>query len=380
MPDCIENEKITLPPAPFVLSKEELEIAHNRVMSITIPYGIDWKQKKLFRRNGFSQIKSVEWKHALTCGIIKYCIKDLIGDQQRSTLFELCDIIALVTSDTLSLNELDMIELGIHRVLSLLERDFPVSLHVVFHLLHHVPQYLRRLGPVHGYHMFPMERFNSWIKQTVTSRRYPESIVLESYRLFEFTFFLQISKKLPEEACKQIAFISNDENEVHTLDNCGILDADEVKALDSLYKITDPEYVSLNYVYENEKKKARKDHRLRKFPPLSQWLPESDLEMHLTSFHLDLRSGPSNQAAILRVYWHRNQAGRLVKYTTMKQSMYSSCVALKSGNQFNENRITFGKITKICRHSFNQKMWLHLSTGLVTHNMTKRLDRLDCTL
>ena len=199
-----------------------------------------------------------------------------------------------------------------------------------------------------------MERFNSWIKQRVTNRQYPESTVLENYLLFELTF-IQISKKLP---CEQIAFISNDENEAHTSDNCGMRDADEVKALDFLYKITDPEYVSLNCVYENEKKKARKDHRLRKFPPLSQWLPESDLGMHLTSFHLNLRSGPSNQAAILRVYWHKDQAGRLVKYTTMKHkpSMYSSsCVALKSGNQFSENRIIFGKITKICRHSFSQK-------------------------
>ena len=188
--DSIENEKITLPPAPFVPSKEEQDIANNRVMSITMPHGLDWKQKKLFRRNGFGQIKSVEWKHALTCGIIKYSIKDLMGDQQRSTLFELCDVLTLVTSDTLSLNELDMIELQVHRVLSLLERDFPVSLHVVvFHLLHHLPKYLRRFGPVHGYHMFPMERFNSWIKQRVTNRRYPESTVLESYRLFELTFF-----------------------------------------------------------------------------------------------------------------------------------------------------------------------------------------------
>lgn len=53
-----------------------------------------------------------------------------------------------------------------------------MSVHVVFHLLQ---KYLRRFGPVHGYHMFPMER--------ATNRRYPEFTVLESYRLFELTFF-----------------------------------------------------------------------------------------------------------------------------------------------------------------------------------------------
>ena len=45
--DSIENEKITLPPAPFVLSKEEQGIANNRVVSVTMPHGLDWKQKKL---------------------------------------------------------------------------------------------------------------------------------------------------------------------------------------------------------------------------------------------------------------------------------------------------------------------------------------------
>ena len=54
------------------------------------------------------------------------------------------------------------------------------------------------------------------------------------------------------------------------------------------HRITDPEYVSLSCVYENKKKKARREV----FPLLFQWLPESDLEMHLTSFHFDLRSGP----------------------------------------------------------------------------------------
>ena len=46
-----------------------------------------------------------------------------------------------------------------------------------------------------------------------------------------------------------------------------------------MYKIVDPDYVSLNYLYENEEQQARKNHRL----PLSQWVPECDLRMQLTS-------------------------------------------------------------------------------------------------
>ena len=36
--------------------------------------------------------------------------------------------------------------------------------------------------------MYPLERFNSWLSQRVLSKRYPESTVLETYKLFEVTF------------------------------------------------------------------------------------------------------------------------------------------------------------------------------------------------
>ena len=53
-------KKNTLPSAPFVLSKEEQDIANSRVMSVTMPRGLDWKQRKLFHQSGFGKIKLVE--------------------------------------------------------------------------------------------------------------------------------------------------------------------------------------------------------------------------------------------------------------------------------------------------------------------------------
>ena len=58
-------------------------------------------------------------------------------------------------SEEFSINEVDSLEADLHRVAALLERDFPVSLHViVFHLLHHLPTYLRNIGPVYGFWMY----------------------------------------------------------------------------------------------------------------------------------------------------------------------------------------------------------------------------------
>ena len=68
-----------------------------------------------------------------------------------------------------------------HRALSLLERDFPVSLRAsVFHLLHHLPYYIRGFGLTYSFWMYPFERFNSWVARCVLNRRFPESTVVET--------------------------------------------------------------------------------------------------------------------------------------------------------------------------------------------------------
>ena len=85
---------------------------------------------------------------------LKYCLGDLLGEKQRTTLFELCDAISLLTKEVISSTELDSIEYKVHRALALIERDFPVSLNVIsLHLLHHLPMYIRRFGPVYEFHV-----------------------------------------------------------------------------------------------------------------------------------------------------------------------------------------------------------------------------------
>ena len=46
--------------------------------------------------------------------------------------------------------------------------------------------------------MYPFEHFNSWITRRVTSRRYPEATVVETYRLSEWAYFMELSGQLPD--------------------------------------------------------------------------------------------------------------------------------------------------------------------------------------
>ena len=192
----LELSKTTLPPAPFRLSKSDCKLANQRALSVRTPHGFDWTSRAIF--DDKVHMKSVQWKHILTSGILKYCIRELLGPFQRKTIFELCDVLSLLLSEEVCISELDALEDRVHRVLSLLERDFPVSLHViVFHLLHHLPMFIRRFGPAYSFWMYPFERFNSWIVRRIHNRRYPEATVVETYRLFEFTQFLHITKQIP---------------------------------------------------------------------------------------------------------------------------------------------------------------------------------------
>ena len=182
------NEKRHLPDAPFRLKANEVIIADRRLLSIKVPHGTDWKCQKLFNKSISSHMKSVHWRHVLVSGILKFCIRSFLGEKQWHTLFKLCDVISSLNSETVDMQMIDS-EYRLHNVLSLLERDFPVSLNVITIHLHHLPMYVRRFGPVHGYWMYPMKCLNSWISR-VLNMRFPESVVMASYRLFELSSFL----------------------------------------------------------------------------------------------------------------------------------------------------------------------------------------------
>ena len=149
-------------------------------------------------------MKPLEWKQVVTNDILKFCLHNMLGHNQRHTLYQLVNIITQLHAEEIDIRYVDEIEKRVHHTLALIERDFPLSLQViVFHLLHHLPMFLRRFGPVYSFWMYPYERFNSWITRRVLNRRYPEPTVVETYRLSEWAHFMQISGQLPEVQLQQ---------------------------------------------------------------------------------------------------------------------------------------------------------------------------------
>ena len=193
-------------------------------------------------------LKSNEWKNVLTCGILKFCLRGLLGREQRRTLFELSDVVASLLAEEIDMDSIESLEYRVHRVLSLLEKDFPVSIHVIMvHLLHHLPMYISRLGPTYGFWMYPIERFNSWLARRVLNRRYPESTVIETYRIFELSYHLKLTKQLPDNSVLEtedvISLVEDEDNagsKIHT-DNTSSA---------SIYRLCEDDYQLLVTYYK----------------------------------------------------------------------------------------------------------------------------------
>lgn len=339
-----------LPPAPFVFSNDEISIANQRSRSIQVPAWIDWKQKRLFAKS--VHLKSVEWMHALASGILKYCVRGCLGNKQRQTLYEMCDVVAALSASAIDPSEVDSIEYRVSKVLSLLERDYPISIHViVFHLLHHLPMYVRLYGPLRGFWMYPLERFNSWISHRVLNKRYPESTVIETYRLFEATSFLHISKQLPTSATPDVELDCeqdevNEKEKVEEIVTVSLM-KEQLKNLDRYYQDDIPDYSALIKRYNKEKAANNKITALR------EWTPSSGPT--LTSADKAYMAGPTDQIQKFNVLTISHRCGRNIKYTSKESDksragFSSSCVCTKAPVS---GKVYFGRILFLFKHGFN---------------------------
>ena len=229
-------------------------------MLISVPIGYDWKPKALFVSP--LRLKSHDFKICLYDGILKFCLRNLPKKNQRSTIFRLCDTTSKICSEKIILEELCEVEAQVHEVLALLERDFPVSLHVVvFHLLHHLPKFLKQFGPVYSFWMFPFERFNSWISQRVTNRRYPESTVIATYRLFELSCFLDMIRNVPCGSVEKDDQPSSSDSPPATC----TLDEAQLSSLRDYLDTVFLEYHHLSQLYEKKKLKLQQNTHYENF-------------------------------------------------------------------------------------------------------------------
>lgn len=352
-----------LPPAPFALSRDNIALADERAKRVLVPAGFDWRPREIFSKT--TGMKSHEWKQIACNGILKFCLRGMLGQKQRKTLYQLFDILTQICAEDIDINSIDGLEQQVHRTLALLERDLPVSMQViVFHLLHHLPMFLKQFGPVYTFWMYPYERFNSWITRRVLNRRYPEATVVETYRLTEWANYMEISHQLPEGATSTHLEIDEDKHQQLTEETSEnpllsekdssherlTLTEEQMEQLHSHYLAEIPEYTELTEQYENERKQAKVYHQVRSFPKFSEWVPKHSIS--LSDSQLEMRYGPSYEAVKLKYFTYKDSHNRSVMLTSVdsdREHTYRRCsyVSTHMGSV-----LMVGRIVTIFEHSF----------------------------
>lgn len=355
----IVDDTDKLPPAPFALSRDEISLADERAKSIIVHASFDWRPRAFFSKK--AGMKAHEWKEVTTNGILKFCLRGMLGRNQRQTLYKLFDVIRDVCAEDVNIDMTNNLEKAVHHALALFERDFPVSLQViVFHLLHHLPMFVKRFGPVYSFWMYPYERFNSWISRRVLNRRYPESTVVETYRLSEWANFLEVSNHLAEGATGMLLANSLPDEESEGLLNVNT----EIDTTEEEYTLTDEQHklLNLHYVnavsdykqfveqYEMERERAKVSHHLRNFPSFSEWQPQYSLSLTKNQSHM--RKGPSPLVTRMKRTTYQDSHGRKVRLSTVESERdywnhQCSFISAQVGGV-----LKFGRILTIFGHTF----------------------------
>ena len=65
-------------------------------------------------------------------GVFKFCLRRMLGERQRATLFVFLDCLSRVLSESHQIGDLPSLEEEMNVVIALFERDFPISVQVRF--------------------------------------------------------------------------------------------------------------------------------------------------------------------------------------------------------------------------------------------------------
>ena len=336
-----------LPPAPFVLTAMEKKMANARAQLVRVTTGFDWKPRGFFAKG--AHMKSHEWKQIMCAGILKFCLRGLLGKTQRMTLFVLCDILASVCQEELTTSFIDTLESGLHQSLARIERDFPTSINViVFHLLHHLPLFLRRFGPVYGFWMYSFERFNSWISRRSLNRRFPEATVIETYRLYELAHYICVSTKLPP-AALTMPWQESELLSAHEV-TCD-LSSDHLRYLDEFYQDALPQYKALTVRYKSERAKAVRRHRVQHFPLMRDWTPQNGPA--LCEDDVAICKGPTSKVTMLKYHKYQDHHHRTIIIGSEKSECHNSFF-LNSYVSANLSSVQcFGRVQFLFSHEFS---------------------------
>ena len=153
---------------------------------IRLPYDIGRLPSNIFDNDSFSGVTAAQWKtYISTCA--RPCLYDLIPDRAYRCLVLLSEIVILVSSPVIRVDDITKLRCLLedhHKLFNRLYGKWSSS--VNYHMALHIPEMICDFGPPNAFWCFAYERLNGVLAGTPNSNRNVEVEVAN--RFFRFFF------------------------------------------------------------------------------------------------------------------------------------------------------------------------------------------------
>ena len=178
----MENNKYTMPPALYKLSKDEKEILCKFLEGVKMPDGFASNIKRCVDIKGckVSGLKTHD-DHVILHKLLPLIVRSLLPKDVVIPLIDLSRFFNGICSKELVEADLDQLSSSIKETLCRLEMIFPPAF---FDIMVHLPVHLAeeaKLGPVSYRWMYPVERYLRTLKGYVRNKARPEGSIVEGY-------------------------------------------------------------------------------------------------------------------------------------------------------------------------------------------------------
>jgi hypothetical protein len=170
-------------PASYALTKEEKEIFFEVLFSIKVPTGFSSNIKGIvnMKEKKFQNLKSHDC-HVLMTQLLPVALRGLLPENVRLAIVKICAFLNAISQKVIDRESLYGLQIDVVQCLVSFELLFPPSFfNIMTHLLVHLVEEIRILGPVFLHNMFPFERFMGVLKKYVRNRARPEGSISKGY-------------------------------------------------------------------------------------------------------------------------------------------------------------------------------------------------------
>jgi hypothetical protein len=179
----MENNKYTMPPALYKLSKDEKEILCTFLEGVKMPDGFASNIKRCVdvKACKVAGLKTHDY-HVILQKLLPLIIRSILPKYVVIPLVDLSRFFSAICSKELVDADLDMLSGSIKETLCRLEMVFPPAFFdIMMHLPVHLAEEAKLGGPVNYRSMYPVERYLRTLKGYVRNKAHPEGSIAEGY-------------------------------------------------------------------------------------------------------------------------------------------------------------------------------------------------------